>query len=68
MLKIERTGYYIWLRRHEEIEKREEHLKKKIREKFDESRGTYGPDRITAELRKQGERIGRKKCSEYMQI
>ena len=66
MLKIERTGYYIWLRRHEEIEKREEHLKKKIREKFDESRGTYGPDRITAELRKQGERIGRKKCSEYM--
>lgn len=66
MLKIERTGYYAWLRKREAIEEREAHLKKRIREEFDESRGTYGPDRIIAELRKKGERIGRKRCSEYM--
>ncbi len=30
------------------------------------SRNTYGPDRIVAELRKKGERLGRKKCAEYM--
>jgi hypothetical protein len=66
MLKVGRTGYYVWLRKRGELEEREEHLKKIIKEKFDESRGTYGPDRITAELRKQGERIWRKKCAKYM--
>ena len=66
ILKIERTGYYAWLRKREALEEREAHLKKKIKEAFDESRGTYGPDRITAMLRRQGERIGRKKCAEYM--
>ncbi len=60
MLNIERTGYYAWFR------KRESHLKKRIKEEFNESRGTYGPDRITAELRKKGEHIGRKRCAEYM--
>jgi len=66
MLKIERTGYYSWLRNREAFEEREENLKKRIKEEFDESRGTYGPDRITAEIRKKGERLGRKKCAEYM--
>lgn len=66
VLKIERTGYYAWLENREGFERREAHLKKRIREEFEESRGTYGPDRITAELRKKGERIGRKKCTEYM--
>ncbi len=65
-LKIERAGYYFWLKKREAIEKREAHLKRKIKEKFDESRGTYGADRITAELRKEGERLGRKKCAAYM--
>lgn len=66
ILKIERTGYYAWLRKREALEKREAHLKKRIKEVFDDSRGTYGPDRITAVLRSRGERIGRKKCAEYM--
>ena len=66
ILKIERTGYYVWLRNREAIEDRTAYLKKRIKEEFDESRGTYGPDRITAELRKKGEHIGRKKCAEYM--
>ena len=66
MLKIQRTGYYVWLRKREALEEREAHLKKKIKEVFDESRGTYGPDRITAELRKKCEHLGRKRCAEYM--
>ena len=66
ILQIERTGYYAWLRNREAIERREAHLKKRVKEEFEESRGAYGPDRITAELRKKGERIGRKKCAEYM--
>lgn len=66
ILKIERTGYYAWLRKREAQEAREAHLKKKIKEVFDDSRGTYGPDRITAVLRSRGERVGRKKCAKYM--
>lgn len=66
ILEIERTGYYAWLNKREFLEKREQHLKKKIKKEFDESRGTYGPDRIMMELRKKGEHLGRKKCAEYM--
>ena len=62
MLKIQRTGYYAWLKKREALEEREAHLKKRIKEVFDESRGTYGPDRITAELRKKGEKLGRMRC------
>ncbi len=66
MLEIERTGYYAWLNKREALEEKEAHLKKKIKKVFDESGGTYGPDRIVNGLRKSGEHIGRKKCAEYM--
>jgi putative transposase len=58
ILQIERTGYYAWLKNREAHEGRTTYLKKRIKEEFDESRGTYGPDRLTAELRKKGESIG----------
>ncbi len=66
ILEIERTGYYSWLKRREYLEKRETHLKATITAAFNESRGTYGPERITAELRRKGEHLGRKRCAEYM--
>lgn len=66
ILEIERTGYYSWLKRREALEKRETHLKERIAAAFNESRGTYGPDWITAELRRKGEHLGRKRCAEYM--
>lgn len=66
LLKIEKSGYYAWLKMREALEEKETHLKKKIKEVFEESGGTYGPDRIVNELRKSGEHIGRKKCAEYM--
>ena len=66
-MQVGRTSYYAWLQNREVAEKREAHLKKRIKEEFIKSRGTYGPDRIIAELRKTGERIGRDKCRDQMQ-
>ena len=66
MLKIDRTGYYSWLRCREARHEREAYLKKRIMEEFNKSRGTYGPDRIVKELRKFGDSIGRERCASYM--
>lgn len=66
ILQIERSGYYAWLRRREHLEQREVTLKEKIKDRFNQSRGTYGPERITEDLRKEGEHLGRKRCEQYM--
>jgi transposase InsO family protein len=66
IMKIERIGYYAWLKKQEFLKEQKAHIKKRIKEEFEKSRGTYGPDRITAELRKKGEHLGRKRCAEYM--
>lgn len=66
VLQIERSGYYAWLRRREQVEQREATLKEKIKDQFKLSRGTYGPGRIVEELRKDGEHIGHKRCGKYM--
>jgi len=65
-LQVDRTGYYNWLRSRESREAREAYLKKRIKEEFDKSRGTYGPDRIAREMRKSGDSIGRNKCAAFM--
>jgi putative transposase len=67
ILQLGRTSYYAWLRNREVAEKLKEHLKKRIEEEFAESRDTYGPDRIIAELRITGERLGRVKCRNLME-
>ena len=66
-MQVGRTSYYAWLRNREVAENRKAHLKKRIKEEFIGSRGTYGPDRIIAELRKRGERLGRVKCRDLME-
>lgn len=65
-LKIERTGYYAWLGKAKVYREQEAELKKSIREVFEASRGTYGPERVSTELREKGIHIGRKKCAGYM--
>ncbi|MDR1727777.1 MAG: IS3 family transposase, partial [Acidobacteriota bacterium] len=65
-LQIERTGYYAWLKCRDERLERLERLRRRIREEFDRSRGTYGPDRVAAELRKAGEKVGRRRCAAEM--
>jgi len=49
------------------LKKRKELLKKRINEEFSGSRGTYGPDRIIAELQERGERLGRLKWEDLLQ-
>ncbi len=65
-LQVERSGYYVWLKRRKAREERKAYLKKRITEEFAKSRGTYGPDRMVQELRNAGESIGRKRCASYM--
>jgi len=65
-LGISRTGYYAWLGKKDQREDQEMKLKEMIREEFEASRGTYGPDRISKRIRERGERIGYKKCALYM--
>jgi len=54
MLKISMSGYYSYLRGKETKNKAEEKYREKIREIFDEGRGTYGVDRVCGLLRKRG--------------
>ena len=42
---------------------REANIRNRIREAFEKSRRTYGPDRIVMELRKAGEKPGRRRCA-----
>jgi putative transposase len=65
-LGIERTGYYAWLKRKDARAERERKLKEMVKEEFDASRGSYGPDRISKKVRERGEKIGGKRCAAYM--
>ena len=53
-LQGSRSGYYEHLKHREEREKQRNALKIEVKRIFDESRGTYGPDRVCGELRKLG--------------
>jgi hypothetical protein len=65
-LQISKSGYYAWRKSHKVRKSREKNIKKRIRDEFEKSRMTYGPDRIVAELRKSGEKVGRRRCVTYM--
>ena len=55
-LGVSRSGYYEHLRLRQERLTERESLKSAIKRIFEKSRGTYGPDRICGELRKQGKK------------
>jgi len=65
-LQINKSGYYAWRKSREERKAREVYVKKRIREEFEKSRRSYGPDRIVMKLRNGGEKIGRRRCATYM--
>ena len=54
MLKVSLSGYHAYRSRKEHKEKAEQAYRKKIKEHFDEGRGTYGVDRICGLFRKNG--------------
>ena len=66
VLKASKSGYYTYLERRGRRENEKGELKETIKEIFDESGGTYGPDRVCGELRKRGRKASYKKISRYM--
>jgi transposase InsO family protein len=66
-LEVSRSGFYAWLGRPvSERTKRELHLQRQVEQHFEESYGVYGSPRIHALLRRQGERVGRKRVARLM--
>jgi len=69
VLQVAASGYYAWrqrphCRRYEDDEK----VCPLIRQTFDQSHGTYGSPRITAELRFSGYQINEKRVARLMQM
>jgi len=68
VLKVSRSGYYAWETRQPSLRQRgNEALLRQIREIHHQSRGPYGSPRITAELKRQGYRCGKKRVARIMQ-
>jgi len=66
-LEVSRSGFYAWAKRPaSDYARREVHLRGCIEEHFEESYGVYGSPRIHALLRRQGERVGRKRVARLM--
>jgi len=67
LLGVSTSGYYAWLKRPEsQRAQRDAELSGKIEAIHARSRGTYGVPRVHAELRAQGERVGRKRVARLM--
>lgn len=67
ILGVSRSGYHAWKQRTpSDSEKRRNHIKKKIREIYEESYQNYGAPKITELLHKQGEGVAEKTVGNYM--
>ena len=67
VLKVSRAGYYAWKKREESQRAAEDRrLGEIIRKSHEQSRKNYGSPRIHADLRRKGERIGRKRVMRLM--
>jgi putative transposase len=64
--RISRAGYYEYLNRRKERQKKRDADKAKIKEIFDKSHGTYGVERICGILRKSGEKASYKRIRKLM--
>lgn len=66
-LEVSRSGFYAWVKRTESAHRRRDRaLARRIEAHFEESAGTYGSPRIHALLRREGERVGRKRVVRLM--
>ncbi|AEJ43063.1 hypothetical protein TC41_1115 [Alicyclobacillus acidocaldarius subsp. acidocaldarius Tc-4-1] len=67
LLRVSRSGYYAWCKRPEsQRAKRRKRLIRRIHELFVESRRLYGSPKVTALLRREGERIAQKTVARWM--
>ena len=65
-LQVSRSGYYSFIERKDRREAAKVAAKALVKRIFDESIGTYGPDRICGVLRNSGRKASYGKVSEYM--
>jgi transposase InsO family protein len=67
LLEVSRQGFYMWCRRQPcDRQRRDEALKRKIRQAFIDSEARYGSPRVERELRAQGESTSRKRIARLM--
>lgn len=67
-LDVTTGGYYAWRSRGASAhQKRDAHVLDRMREHFDDSRGTYGSPRLHALLRREGVRVSSKRVVRLMQ-
>ena len=64
--QVSRSGYYAYIACRESREEARTLTRKEVRGIFEESGGTYGPDRICGVLRKRGYRASYKRISKMM--
>ena len=66
-LGVSRSGYNAWLSRiPSDTKKRQETIKSKIKDIYDNSKQNYGAPKIAKELRKSGENISERTVGKYM--
>jgi transposase InsO family protein len=66
-LEVSAAGYYRWrARKPSQREKENERLVEQIRAAHAESRGTYGSPKVYRKLRRDGERVSRKRVARLM--
>jgi putative transposase len=64
--QVSRSGYYAYVSHREARLEAEASYKREIKRIFDDSGGTYGPDRICGIIRRNGGKASYKKVSGYM--
>lgn len=68
-LRISTSGFYAWCHRGPSRRSQEDaQLKVRIRAAFEGSRQTYGSPRVLADLREDGEKVGRNRVIRLMQV
>ena len=65
-LEVSTSGYYAWQQERESRQARDAAYAERVERVFEESGGTYGADRVTGQLRKDGLRSSFKKVKRIM--
>jgi putative transposase len=69
LLRVSRSGFYAWQHRAPSARaQRDAALRERIRQVHAASQGTYGAPRVHAELKEQGEHVGRKRVARLMRL
>ena len=65
-LQVSRSGYYEWLTNKESYGSKQTAYSEKVKKIFDESGGTYGPDRICGVMRNEGHKASYAKVAGFL--